>query len=186
MAKSQEKTGVFKRFSDFLTPSSSEPPSQPGSPSRPDRPEKDRKKFRNRISFNKSLTTLPSRSTSPLYPTSLTENPDAETTSGKHSHLLNTDPMANPTLDRSLAISQYGTPQIIAWRLRYLLEYSDNYAPQTSDSPPPTSSRAVQSEQPHECVYEGDGSQLIDAHRPARFRNSSRPNFYHLSLSVWR
>ena len=85
MSKSQEKTGFFKRFGDFLTPSSSEPLSQPGSPSRPDRPAKDRKKFRNRLSFNKSSTTHPGRSTSPLYPTSLTEDHGAETTLGKRS-----------------------------------------------------------------------------------------------------
>jgi len=67
--------------------------------------------------------------------------------------------MANPILDPSLAISQYGMPQVIAWRLRDLLEYSDNYAPQTtSESAPSTSSRAVHSEQPHECVYEGGKS----------------------------
>jgi len=70
--------------------------------------------------------------------------------------------MANPILDRSLAISQYGMPQIIAWRLRDLLEYSDNYAPQaTSESVPPTSSREYQSEQPHEYVYEGSKSHLL-------------------------
>jgi len=70
--------------------------------------------------------------------------------------------MANPILDRSLAISQYGMPQIIAWRLRDLLECSDNYAPQTtSESGPPTSSREVQSEQPHEYVYEGSKSHLL-------------------------
>ena len=64
--------------------------------------------------------------------------------------------MANPIIDRSVTISQYGTPQIIAWRLRDSLEYSDDHAPQTtSEFPPPTSSSAFQSEQPHESVYEG-------------------------------
>ena len=82
MIKSQEKTGFFKRCIDSLTPSSSKPPSQPGS-SHPDRPAKNRTKPRNW--FNKSSTTLPSRPTSPPYPTSLTENPSAETTLGEHS-----------------------------------------------------------------------------------------------------
>jgi len=84
MAKSREKKGFLKRCSDFLTRSSSEPPSQPRS-SRPDRPGKVRGRFWNWISFKKSSTTLPSRSTSPLYPTSLTQNRGAETTMGKHS-----------------------------------------------------------------------------------------------------
>jgi len=159
MAKSQEKTGFLKRFSDFLTPSSSEPPSQPGSPSRPDRPAKNWKKFRNRFSFNKSSTTHPSRSTSPLYPSSVTEDHGAETTLGKRSLLSSVDLMANPILEHSVAISQYGTPRIMAWRLRDSLEYSDDHAlPTTSESPPPTSSSAVQSEQPYECVYEGGES----------------------------
>ena len=33
------------------------------------------------------------------------------------------DLMANPILEHSVVISQYGTPQIIAWRLRDSLEY---------------------------------------------------------------
>jgi len=63
-------------------------------------------------------------------------------------------PMVNLIIDRSVAISQYGTPQIFAWRLRDSLEYSDDHAPQTtSEFPSPTSFSAVQSEQPYECVY---------------------------------
>ena len=83
MSESQEKTGVFKRFTDFLTPSSIEPPSQPGSPSRPDRPAKDRRKLRNW--FTKSSTILPSPSTSPPHPTPLEENHGAEITLGERS-----------------------------------------------------------------------------------------------------
>jgi len=68
-------------------------------------------------------------------------------------HLLTADSTGNPILDRSVAISQDGMPQVIAWHPRDSLEYSDNYAPQTtSESPPPTSSPAVQSEQLHESL----------------------------------
>jgi len=64
--------------------------------------------------------------------------------------------MANPILENTVAISPYGTPQIITWRLRDSLEYSDNYGPQTtSESALLTSLSVVQSEQPRECVYEG-------------------------------
>jgi len=67
--------------------------------------------------------------------------------------------MASPILEHSVAVSQYGTPQIITWRLRDSLEYSDDYGPQTtSESAPPTSFSVVQSEQPHVCVYKGGES----------------------------
>jgi len=62
--------------------------------------------------------------------------------------------MANPILEHSVAISQYSTPQIIAWHLRDSLKYSKDHASQTtSEFPPLLSSSAVQSEQPYECIY---------------------------------
>jgi len=73
--------------------------------------------------------------------------------------MLSVDSMANPILEHSVAVSQYGTPQIITWRLRDSLKYSDDHAPETtSESPPLTNFSAVQSEQPYECVYEGGES----------------------------